>query len=241
MANNTTHREVKKPQITLRHLADYMAARQRVERTIVRDSKYQPKARVIQHNKAKIAVSRFIRGEKDLDYLHRFAAALRNQMADSDFDRDVLDHNADYVERAAEISTNIVLPNGKISSYGSKSPAIMLGGVRVTTELFFRFRRLTRTNKIRIGIGALRYAKGKPLDPEVGKWQSAFLFGFLREINTEYGADPELKLCITIDAYSGKVHPAPTDAVRRYRDMEAACKSIAERWPNVEPPVGAIF
>ena len=241
MANNTIHREVKNPQIYARQLSDYMAASQRAGRTIVRDCKFQARARIIQHNKAKAVVARFLRGEKDLVYLHRCAKALRNQMADSDFERDLLDHNADYIDRTAETSANLVLPNAEVSAYGSKSPTIVLGGVRVTTELFFRFRRLTRTNKVRVGIGALRYAKGKELDAEVGKWQSAFLFGLLREISTEDEAATERKLCVTIDAYSGRVHPAPSDSIRRYRDMEAACQTIAERWPNVQPPANAIL
>ena len=241
MAKNTTHREVKKPQVSARHLSDYMAAGQRAGRTIIRNCKFQPRARVIQHDKAKPVVARFIRGEKDLGYLKRCAIALRTQMADSDFERDLLDHNADYIDRTAEIGANIILPNAEISAYGGRSPTVIIAGVRVTTELFFRFRRLTRTNKIRIGIGTLRYAKGKHLDPEVGKWQSTFLFGLLQTLNTEDEAEPERKLCITIDAYSGIVHSAPGDSISRYRDMEAACQTIAERWPNVQPPDDAIL
>ena len=80
-----------------------------------------------------------------------------------------------------------------------------------------------------------------PLPVETAKWQSAFLFGRLRQVITDPTIDPEQKLCITIDAYSGKCHAAPSDAVSRFGNMAAACASISERWDNVTPPAKAIF
>ena len=218
-----------------------MAASHKVARSIVRNCKYQSTARVIQHNLAKAAVSRFIRsGGEDVAVLLDTANMLRNRMTDSDFERDLLDHNADYIEQVANVSAGLVLPDAEILAPG-KFPAINLGGVKVTTEIFFRLRRLTKTNKIRVGIGTLRYAKGKALPAAVGVWQSAFLFGYLNVVNTEEEAEPEHKLCVTVDGYSGMVYPAPTDSIRRYQNMEAACEAIAERWPNIAPPPNAVF
>jgi hypothetical protein len=116
-----------------------------------------------------------------------------------------------------------------------------MNGTKVTTEINFRLRRVTRTNKICTGAAMLRYAKNKPLPPENGAWQSAFLFGCLGALGLEAMAEPERKLCITIDAYSATIFPAPSDSVSRFREMEAACATIAERWQNIEPPAGAIL
>ena len=87
----------------------------------------------------------------------------------------------------------------------------------------------------------LRYAKGTALPTEVAYWQSAFLHGYLGVIGVEPGAEVEHKLCLTIDAYSGIAHPAPTNSASRFQNMEAACATIAERWPNIEPPPGAVL
>ena len=87
----------------------------------------------------------------------------------------------------------------------------------------------------------LRYAKGKALPPDTGEWQSAYLFGYLETIGLETEAEAERKLCITIDAYSGEVYAAPTDSVNRFHEIEAACATIAERWPNIEPPPNAVL
>jgi hypothetical protein len=35
--------------------------------------------------------------------------------------------------------------------------------------------------------------------------------------------------------------PAPGSAITMFANMKAACQTIAERWPNVPPPKGAIL
>jgi hypothetical protein len=175
--------------------------------------------------------------DRDLSSLIERAQALRDSMADDDFGRDVLDHNADYIDRLAAVypimtalpATATVLPSGA-------SPPINLSGVMVTSELQFWLRRLTKTNKVRVGAVTFRYAKGKTLPAAVGSWQSAFVFGYINQLPLEDGAEPENKLCLTLDAYSGVWHSAPTDSVRRFHEMSAACLTVAERWPNISPP-----
>ena len=126
------------------------------------------------------------------------------------------------------------LPPGNVQSTKVKA-------VKVNLDLQFRLRRLTKTNKVRVGGGMLRYAKGKALDPDVGAWQSAFLFGHLNGSPPEDGAGAEHKLCLTIDAYAGEAFAAPGDATNRYKNMCAACETIAEWWPNITPPPNAKF
>lgn len=168
------------------------------------------------------------------------AQGLRDMMADDDFGREVLDNNADYVERFAEVVSGLVLPAADMILPGA-CPALAINGTTVTVDLCFRLRRMTRTNKVKVGAATLRYARGKPLPSEVGAWQSAFLMGYLGQDALQDNAQPEGKLCLTIDGYLGTCHPAPTDAVRRFQNMQAACATIAERWDNVPLPAGAVL
>lgn len=231
-----THRVAKNPRISLRSLADYMAASEVGRRSIVRGCKYQPIARVVQHNEAKQAVGRFIRsGAKAVDELRATVQRLRERMADTDFDRDVLDHNADYIDRFVRVQDRLSLPKADILAPGP-TLRLEIAGIRLTAEIQFRLRRLTRTNKIKIGAGALRYAKGSPLREAVAEWQSAILHGLVSVTREEEEAEPELGLCLTIDAYSGTCTTAPTDSVRRFRNAEAACATIAEQWDQIGPP-----
>ncbi len=241
MSDKRTHREVKEPQISARYLADYMAASEQAKRTIVRGCKYQPIARVIQHDEAKISISNYLLDEnKEVGQLKEKAKSLRGRLADSEFERDLFDHNADYIERFAKVLSKVELPDADRLPVG-KLLALNINGVRVTIELQFKLRRLTRTNKVRVGGGMLRYKKGRALPEEVGLWQSAFLLGYLGAVGLEEEAEPEGKLCITLDAFSGVAHGAPTDAVSRFNNMKAACASIAERWPQIPPPNNAVL
>ena len=65
--------------------------------------------------------------------------------------------------------------------------------------------------------------------------------GFLGQTAVEVDAEPEGKLCLTLDMFSGKAYPAPTDSVSRFKNMQAACVVIAERWENIKPPANAVL
>jgi hypothetical protein len=79
----------------------------------------------------------------------------------------------------------------------------------------------------------LRYAKGKPLAPDIALWQSSFLPGYLKTTNNDTSAEPETKLCLTVDAHTGQAYPAPGDSVSHFHNMEAACATIADSWEKI--------
>lgn len=233
-----THQEVKSPKISARKLAEFMAGSDVRGRTIVIECKYRPIARIIQHNEAKAAISSFIRGEISLEDIKLKSTDLRNRYAESDFERNLYDHNADYIDRFLKVRARLAFPDAEILSPG-KPPALELNKVRVTFDLAFRLERVTRTNKLKLGAAALRYQKGKALKDAEAEWHGALIHGYLAR--TSIDGDPEHQLCMTVDAYSGILHPAPTDAVSRFKNAEAACANIAERWEKIPPPKGAIL
>ncbi len=236
-----THRLVKTPQISARFLADYMAGSDLARRSILVGCKYQPIARLVQHDEAKQTLSKFFRSENpDIADLIEAANKLRQRMADTEFDRDLYDHNADYLDSAALAVPAMVIPDSEILAPGTAG-AVVWEGVKVKPDIQFRLRRVTKTNKVKLGAASFRYAKAKALKPEVGDWQSALLRAYLAETAIEADAEPENKLCITIDAYSGACYPAPGDSVSKHKNMVAACAAIAERWDNIPPPANAVL
>jgi hypothetical protein len=92
-----------------------------------------------------------------------------------------------------------------------------------------------------MGAAMLRYAKGLPLKPQVADWQSAAIFAFIKERLSTDGVEPDLALCITVDCQAGVAYPAPTNSVTRFKNMKAACATIADAWPAIKPPHGAVF
>lgn len=229
----------------VRYLADYMAGSKRRERSILQGSRYRSLAKMLHHTEAKSTVSKFIRsGSLSANWLFEEVDRIRRRIADDEFDRHLFDSNADYVARFATISDAIAWPKSAVILAPGKSSWINLNGVKITIELAFRLQRtskVTKTNEIREGAAMLRYAKGKALDADTAAWQSAFLLGYLRDSSIDQTVVPDGKLCLTVDAYSGICYAAPGDAVTRYHNMKAACASIAEQWPNIKPPPGAVL
>ena len=241
MSDKPTHRLVRRPKMTGRYVADYMAGSERARRTIVRDCKYRPIARLIQHERAKSAISGFIlEGGADCGRLTQRAISLRSAIADTDHDRQVLDNNADYIDAFVAAFPVMNLPIADLVPLTGEA-LFSLSGVEVNNDARFGLQRITRTNRVKTGLATLRYAKGKPLPAEVGLWQSALLYGYQLQIDERESAEPETALCITIDAFTGSVHTAPSDALSRFRNIEAALISIAERWNSIAPPNGAII
>lgn len=243
MDQKKTHTVAKGPQMSIRHLADFMAASEQAKRTIVQGCKYRPIARVIQHNEARAIIANFLRSEnRNVNELKEKATFVRKKLADSEFETDVNGHNADYIDRFVGMYEATGMPfMGMEILPGKKLPAQVVNGVKVTFSPDLILRRTTRTNKIKTGAVLFRYAKGKALPTEVAAYQSAAIYGFLRTIAEAVATEVDLPLCVTFDMHSGVAHGAPGDSSYRFNNIKAACQTIFERWSAIPEPKGAIL
>lgn len=241
MPDKPTHRVVESPKVHGRYLSDYMNASERAKRTIIRTCKYPPIARLLQHHIAKSFITNFLKNDdRQKGDLSDEAERLRNMMADSDFDRQLFDNNADFLDAYAEVYTDGILPNMEISPIPDAFK-LDLNGVSVNPDIRIGLRRTMLNNRVRTGLLTIRYARNKPLDQQVGLWQSSLLFGCRKMLDDGDETAAEKKLCLTLDACTGEMIQAPGDALSRFKNMEAACQSIAERWNSVEPPPNAVL
>lgn len=240
--SDKTHVVVKAPEIDTRHLADYMAGSDRKKRAILIGCKYRPIAKLLQHKEARIVVASALRnGEKDPKKLKEKADGVRAKLATDDFDALVNEANADFIERFSKIVAEIELPAAEVLP-GKVFPAVPVNGVKVRFSPNLLFRRVTpKTNKVKIGGLMLRYAKGKALGAATGEYQSALMLGLLGDAKDEPAAEPEKALCVTFDIVGAILYPAPGKAVSMYANAKAACLTIAEQWPNLPPPPGAVI
>ena len=243
MVDNTrkTHKERPIAQITTRYLADYMAASEQARRSILRSCKYIPIARVIQHNAAKETITEFLLSPtKNIVFLQEKLESLQAKICDTQFDYDTNQHNCDYVKRFVHVWNQFNLPEMAYSK-PKNPPRINLNGTWVIFAPDLLVSRVTRRNTVKVGAVMLRYSKGKPLKDGVGNHQSAFAFGYLKRTPILEGAEPEHKLCLTLDAFSGTAHQAPGNSIYQFNEMRATCEGIAERWPNIQPPPNAVL
>ena len=179
-------------------------------------------------------------GVEGVGDLQNKANFVRNKLSDDDFEADLNDHNADYIEQFIASIPNVALPNADRLPTKSFEP-LLLNGVRVTFNPQILFRRVTKTNKIKSGALMLRYGKNKTLPSAIGGWRSAGIYGYLRTLEEAEKTEAERPLCITLDAFTGACHEAPSNAVYLFNEMKAACATINERWPAIKPPKKAIL
>lgn len=219
-----------------------MVASEIKKRTIIRDCKYRKIARSIQHERAKAFITNALRSDSlSQQSIIDEGQRLHDMMADTDFERDTLDINGDFLKAYGEMFSMDTFPKTAEICEAPTEFKASINGVEVNPDIRFGVQRVMRNNRLRTGIGSIRYAKNKPLDDEVGAYQSSVLFGCRKMIDAQDDTAPEEKLCLTLDCVTGKFIPAPTDATRRFQNIEAACASIAERWDSIEPPENAIF
>lgn len=236
-----THITVKEPEISVRYLADYMGASERAKRAIISDCKFRPIARLIQLQEARRILATFLlNGKTNCTELKEKAESIRNRFAESDFDVATNESNACYLERASQMLGILKLPLASLSLAMKFSPQT-INGVKVIFSPHLLLDRIAKKNKKQRGALMFRYLKATPLKPEVGAYQSAAIFGLLREISDKDSEEVERALCVTVDAFDRTVYPANGKAVSAFLNMKAALASIAERWPAIKPPQNSIL
>lgn len=243
MADDKTHSLRENPGMSAAKLADYMAASEQARRSILRGCKYRPIARVVQHQAAKESIATALSsGDLADGALEDRVEILRNGLHGSDFDNDVAEHNADYIERFLQMKPQLPSRAKDVSVAGKMVP-LDLDGFALSFRPDIILRRTNNRNVAKMGVGFLRYGKNKAISDEVGCWQSSISFGYL-DTKLKQGAgdtDPEKELCVTLDVWSGKCHPAPGNAIYRFNEVRAACAGIVERWEQIAAPDGAVF
>ena len=238
-----THTLRQNPGMSIRMLADYMAASEQAKRSILTKCKFAPKAAIIQHRDAQESISdRLSRaGARDEDIEIRIET-LRSGLQATPFEVEVAEHNADYLDRFLQNPASVPLKAQEIFK-GDRLQALMVEGVSISCTPHIVLKRVNRRNTPKIGLGFFRYSKGRSLPKETADWQNAIAFGYLKT-KLEQGladTDPERDLCVVLDIWGGRTHAAPGNSVYRFNEVKAVCAGIGQRWGQIPPPLNAIF
>ncbi len=236
-----THREVKSPEVTCRELADYNAGSERNRRSVVEGAKYKPIMRLRQHKDAHRVLVKCLGGGKSpksefTSEIERLAA----KICDNEHELKERDINVGYLRHVLTFYDEIKVPADVINAAHKWAP-ITSKRTKVKIGPHLVLRGVGRGNVPIVGALTFRYAKGKALNEEEAKYQAALTLGYLRDNPIDDEAEPKDKLCLVLDCHTGQLHQAPSDSVTRYKNMMAACDSIADMWPNIKPPAGAVI
>lgn len=236
-----THRLVASPEITLPKLAEYMAASDQARRTILRNCKYASIARYMQHKIAKKTLASHIEEGNPLPGdLSDKAEQIRHMLADTDFEQQTFDQNADYVDAFGKASHSFDL-SGITLNATEQTFDKGFNGTLVKSRPDLLTSRTTQANTQKIGGGMFRFSKSGAVSADVAEFQAAFMFGYFGEHPFIEEAKPEAALSFVLCANSGSTYTTPNKPIYKYNEMKAVCSDIAEKWDNVEPPSGAAF
>jgi hypothetical protein len=243
MTDEKTHNVRPQPGMSANRLADYMAASEQARRSILRSCKYMPRARVIQHQDAKESIAQHLSSaDFGAEQLQARVEILRNGLHGSEFDNEVAEHNADYIERFIQKQPALPARVQEVTKAG-KMPGLDIHGFQLSFSPDLILKRVNIRNVPKLGVAFFRYGKNKALGDEVACWQGAISFGYL-DTKLKQGLaeiDPEKEMCVAVDMWTGQVHAAPTNAIYRFNEVRAACAGIAERWDQIQPPEGAVI
>ena len=239
-----THTMLDSPRISGRRLAEYMAASPIRQRTIIRDTKFRPVEPEISYDEGYQLIGDMLsEGPLVTSALREAAEDFHDRMDVRGIrERIAYDLIGDMFEWLAEERPEFGLPDVERfddSRAWGQGGEFRMGGVVVDPEVHFRLRKMKR-NAAGVGVVSLRYSKSGPVNDTVAEWQAALLYGYLLETVDDEGLRPDPDLCILLDLRSGIAHPAPGRAKTLFKQMEAACASIAERWPAIKPPDRAV-
>jgi hypothetical protein len=162
-------------------------------------------------------------------------------MANTDFDRNALDINGDYLIAYGNVFAMEMFPETTEIVDVQASFKVSINGVEFNPDIRFGVKRVTKINRLRRGLGNIRYAKNKPLDAEAEAYQFYALLGCRKMIDVQDQTAPEEKRCLTLNYATELFVPAPSDATRKFQNRKAACATIAERREDIEPPENAVL
>ncbi len=238
-----THNLRLTPGMSIRMLADYMTASEQAKRTLLTRSKYAPIAPTIQHDAARESIIEHLSsGDRSADLIERRIAILKSGLQGSPFEVDKAENNADYLERYLETTPSLPAKAQEVLP-GDKMSALDIEGFVLRCTPHFILKRTTKTNVPKIGLGFLRYSKGKALPLEAACWQGAIAVGYLNT-KVQQGladVDADREITAVVDVWTGECHIAPSNSVYRFNEVKAACAGIAQRWAQIPPPANAVF
>ena len=180
-----------------------------------------------------------LNGKLIVEKLKAALEVYEGKITDTPFEAEVKQHNIDYIKNVINLGFEQV--NGQEFTRCKNNRKLDFNGTEIS---FFPDMFVARTNKRnnrKIGALNFRYSKSAMLPEKTADFQSALIFGALKETPFEDEATPEHALCQTIDGFNGKVYVAPSKSIYLYKEMKAVGDSIALQWPNIEPPKGAVL
>jgi hypothetical protein len=218
------------PSFSLNGLMRYLHTKPAGRARITGDQKRPSDIAASYYDPAAAAIRRFVvKGMKDEAILTRAAARLA---AVSEFDESRVNALANIEALDAFRASYRKLDfRGLTPSRGKDAKAwLRIGGVRVNVRPEIALGGIVR-GEPRAGALTLYFSKGHPLPRTSAEYGAALVKRYCEE-RLAGGAKVRPEDCSIFEVRTGEIYHAPSSAVRRMKEIEAACEEIALRWPT---------
>jgi hypothetical protein len=218
-----------RPRISINKLAQYMSADAARRERILREQKHPPAFKVAWYADASQVIRRYLMDpQHDTEILRLGSERIRMRPVASPNERQKRNDNGDAVDAFAGCCQQINFDDFAPES-GPESGNLMIEGVRVSVRPEVVIAGRYRGQDCR---GALKVylAKNDPLDGGGADIIGALLQRFMSiDLSEDEQCLP--RHCTVIDTFRRQCFRAPTAIIRHQRNVDAACREIANRWP----------
>jgi hypothetical protein len=228
MLHQRVHRE---PRMSINALSQYMTAPAARREAILREQKYPSDYRVIWYEHATRAIVRFLLDpEKDVNVLTEAAQRIRTRPEADRKEQRKLADNANALIAFAACYNQIPFDGLRVQR-GPQEGNLVLEGVTISVrpeaQLVGDYRGVHS-----LGAVKLYLSKNNRLGTD-GFATTGALLQFFMQARLPTGSTCLARHCNVVDVFGRKCVAAPRAAARRRNEVEAACREIAHRWPNI--------
>lgn len=220
-----------KPSISLNKLGEYLTATPARRRSIVKDQ-MEPKPYVVTHySDAREAITNFLEKSNATDQnLIEAAEKLKAQPHPTQSIADEKALSAEAIYDFLEVRDQINNQGHRMEKVAKNEQRKMeISGVDISVRPDL----LVKDDSDNV-VGALKlhFSKTFPLNKDAGEYVATGMRAYLEQ---EYGKEKiDPKLCTVVDVPTSNIVQAPKAAIKRMKDISAACEEIDARWKAME-------
>ena len=223
-----------RPRISLNKLCEFMTARPPRQRRILKDQKFPSDFMRVYYREAQEAASLCIASNlEDIPSVTRQIEILNQQNPDSVGTQRRVAANIDALEAFLEMTDGIDLSGAEPRLGENVAPKLTIRNVDVSVRPEIILHGEGRSGPV-VGALKLHFPKTNPLDDTSAGYVSAVLQEWCATHMADAG-QAHGPLCYVVDVGSRTTYPGVRSTVRRLRDIQDACETIAALWPTLEP------
>lgn len=220
------------PRFAINALMKYSVANSLHRRNIIHEQKYPPTFKATWYDRAHQAITKFIvDGMQDESPLKTELSSLLAATPSNDNEALKISLNIEAIESFLDSYDQIPLGNLTPSNGTNFTPHVILSGVSVSVRPDVELRGVIR-GKDHAGSLKLYFSKPDRLSKDAFQLGAVLLVHHCRN-HVADAAEVKPANCFVFDVFGGQCYTAPSAFTLRFRNLEANCKEIADRWPLI--------